>query len=43
MFFIRNYDGDVKISNIKSKIKFELNKSILISKLIDGKFKIIFK
>ncbi len=32
------YDGDVKISNIKSKIKFELNKSILISKLIDGKF-----
>jgi len=33
-----NYDGDVKISNIKSKIKFELNKSILISKLIDGKF-----
>ena len=33
-----NYDGDVKISNIKSKIKFELDKSILISKLIDGKF-----
>ena len=33
-----NYDGDVKISNVKSKIKFELNKSILISKLIDGKF-----
>ena len=33
-----NYDGDVKISNIKSKIKFELNHSILISKLIDGKF-----
>ena len=33
-----NYDGDVKISNIKSKIKFELNDSILISKLIDGKF-----
>ncbi len=32
------YDGDVKISNIKSKIKFELNDSILISKLIDGKF-----
>ena len=28
-----NYDGDVKISNIKSKIKFELNNSILISKL----------
>ena len=33
-----NYDGDVRISNIKSKIKFELHKSILISKLIDGKF-----
>ena len=33
-----NYDGDVKISNIKSKIKFELDNSILISKLIDGKF-----
>ncbi len=33
-----NYDGDVKISNIKSKIKFELSNSILISKLIDGKF-----
>ncbi len=33
-----NFDGDVKISNIKSKIKFELNDSILISKLIDGKF-----
>ena len=33
-----NYDGEVKISNIKSKIKFELNNSILVSKLIDGKF-----
>ena len=33
-----NFDGEVKISNIKSKIKFELNNSILISKLIDGKF-----
>ena len=33
-----SYDGDVKISNIKSKVKFELNNSILISKLIDGKF-----
>ena len=33
-----SYDGDVKISNAKSKIKFELNNSILISKLIDGKF-----
>ena len=33
-----NYDGEVKISNLKSKIKFELNNSILISKIIDGKF-----
>ena len=33
-----NYDGEVKVSNIKSKIKFELSNSILISKLIDGKF-----
>ena len=33
-----NYDGDIKISNVKSKIKFEFNDSILISKLIDGKF-----
>jgi|TARA_B100001540_G_scaffold33061_1_gene29056 DNA polymerase-3 subunit beta len=35
---LEEYDGDVKISNVKSKIKFELNNSILISKLIDGKF-----
>ena len=35
---MENYDGNVKISNIKSKIKFELNNSILVSKLIDGKF-----
>ena len=33
-----SYDGEVKISNVKSKIKFELNNSVLISKLIDGKF-----
>ena len=33
-----NYDGEVKISNFKSKIKFEFTNSILISKLIDGKF-----
>ena len=33
-----DYEGEVKVSNIKSKIKFELNNSILISKLIDGKF-----
>ena len=35
---LEDYEGDVKISNIKSKIKFELNGSVLISKLIDGKF-----
>ncbi len=33
-----SYDGDVKVSNVKSKIKFELNNSVLISKIIDGKF-----
>ncbi len=33
-----SYEGEVKISNVKSKIKFELDNSILISKLIDGKF-----
>ncbi len=35
---LENYDGLVNISNIKSKIKFEFNSSVLISKLIDGKF-----
>ncbi len=35
---LEDYEGDVKVSNIKSKIKFELNNSTLISKLIDGKF-----
>ena len=35
---LEDFEGDVKISNIKSKIKFELNNSVLISKLIDGKF-----
>ena len=33
-----DYEGDVKISNVKSKIKFEFNNIILMSKLIDGKF-----
>ena len=37
-YLLDNYDGEVKVSNIKSKIKFELNNSVLISKLIDGKF-----
>ena len=35
---LENYEGEVKIFNMKSKIKFELQNSILISKLIDGKF-----
>jgi len=35
---LEDFAGDIKICNIKSKIKFELNNSILISKLIDGKF-----
>ena len=43
MFIAGYYDGEVKISNIKSKIKFELKNSVLISKLIDGKFLITFK
>ncbi len=33
-----NHDGDLRISNLKSKIKFELTNSTLVSKLIDGKF-----
>ena len=37
-FLLEDFEGDVRISNIKSKIKFELNNSVLISKLIDGKF-----
>ena len=35
---LEDYEGDVKISNIKSKIKFQIDNSVLISKLIDGKF-----
>ena len=35
---LEDYEGDVKISNLKSKIKFEFNNIILVSKLIDGKF-----
>ncbi len=33
-----NYDGNLRICSDKSKIKFILDNSILISKLIDGKF-----
>ena len=35
---LADYEGEVKISNIKSKIKFEFEKKIFISKLIYGKF-----
>jgi DNA polymerase-3 subunit beta len=35
---LEDFEGNVKISNGKSKIKFELDSSVLISKLIDGKF-----
>ncbi len=35
---LENFEGEVKISNDRSKIKFELNNSTLVSKLIDGKF-----
>ena len=43
MFPLDDYIGNVKISNLKLKIKFEFNNIILMSKLIDGKFLIIFK
>ena len=33
-----DYEGEIKIYNSKSKLKVELDKSIIISKLIDGKF-----
>ena len=35
---LEDQEMTIKICNIKSKIKFEFNNSILISKLIDGKF-----
>ena len=35
---LQDYHGEVKICNVKSKIKFEFDKSVLVSKLIDGKF-----
>ena len=35
---LENYDDKIKISNNKSKIKFQLKNSLLISKIIDGKF-----
>ena len=35
---LENLNGDIKILNSKSKIKFFLNNSMLTSKVIDGKF-----
>ena len=35
---LENFNGNIKILNSKSKIKFFLNNSILTSKVIDGKF-----
>ena len=35
---LEDQDQNIKICNIKSKIKFEFGQSVLISKLIDGKF-----
>tara|TARA_Y100000768_G_scaffold310739_1_gene245230 strand:+ start:611 stop:1723 length:1113 start_codon:yes stop_codon:yes gene_type:complete len=35
---LENFNGDIKILNTKSKIKFFLNNSTLTSKVIDGKF-----
>ena len=35
---LEDYSGEVKISSTKSKIKFEFGNSLIISKLIDGKF-----
>ena len=35
---LEDQEATIKIYNIKSKIKFEFNNSILISKLIDGRF-----
>ena len=35
---LQDQESSIKIFNIKSKIKFEFNNIILISKLIDGKF-----
>ena len=35
---LENFNGNIKILNSKSKIKFFLNNSMLTSKVIDGKF-----
>ena len=38
IFLLEQSTSDVKISNNKSKIKFEIDNGILISKVIDGRF-----
>merc|ERR1712023_122340 len=38
MGLLEDNNGDVKVSTTKSKIKFKVGTSVLISKLIDGKF-----
>ena len=38
IFLLEQSNKSIKISNSKSKIKFEMNKSTLISKVIDGRF-----
>ena len=35
---LEQHDNNIKISSNKSKIKFEMNNSVLISKVIDGRF-----
>jgi len=38
IFLLEQSSSTIKISNNKSKIKFEINASVLISKVIDGRF-----
>ena len=38
IFLLEQSSGIIKISNNKSKIKFEINGGVLISKVIDGRF-----
>ena len=38
IYLLEQINNPIKISNNKSKIKFEMNSGILISKVIDGRF-----
>ena len=38
IFLLEESDESIKISNNKSKIRFEMDKGVLISKVIDGRF-----